>query len=130
MGGLRRFSEIGPLGTLTGPLFMCHLSVSPVPNLGKTTRSLQSDLTLEGGIEMLKVSDMGEEVVKNHQKSADVLYWGSLYGQSLIPWISESTSKYKKELKASEGEMQVRIDLKVKSTQYKKLAPNALRFTY
>jgi hypothetical protein len=27
------------------PLFMRHLSVFPVPNLGKTTRSPQSDLT-------------------------------------------------------------------------------------
>jgi hypothetical protein len=26
-------------------LFMRHLSVSPVPNLGKTTQSPQSDLT-------------------------------------------------------------------------------------
>ena len=27
------------------PLFMCHLSVSLVPNLGKTTQSPQNDLT-------------------------------------------------------------------------------------
>ena len=46
--GLRRFPEIGHRGHWqvgNNPLFMRHLSVSPVPNLGKTTRSPQSDLT-------------------------------------------------------------------------------------
>ena len=48
MGGSGQFSEIEHLGhrqAANNPLFMRHLSVSPVLNLGKTTRSPQSDLT-------------------------------------------------------------------------------------
>ena len=49
MGRLRRFFEIGHRGhwqVVHKQRFIRHLSVSPVPNLGKTTRSPpQSDLT-------------------------------------------------------------------------------------